>query len=96
MVGNFGMGDELEVFFNEDISDGSNPFLGRSLSMGEKYSEYTKYIMDKESLDLVNEAYKEAKRLILENRRKIIYFADFLQNNTILYNSNITNINILS
>ena len=37
MVGNFGMGDKLEVFFNEDVSDESNPFLGRSLSIGSKY-----------------------------------------------------------
>ena len=37
MIGNFGMGTQLEVFFNEDVSDDSNPFLGRSLSMGDKY-----------------------------------------------------------
>jgi ATP-dependent metalloprotease FtsH len=55
MIGNFGMGDKLEVFFNEDISDNSNPFLGRSLSLGDKYSEYTRFIMDKESLNLVKE-----------------------------------------
>jgi cell division protease FtsH len=90
MIGNFGMGEELQVFFNEEISDGSNPFLGRSLSNGDKYSEYTRYIMDKESLDLVNEAFNEAKRIILENRKNLIYFAEFLQKNTILYKSNIT------
>ena len=39
MIGNFGMGNKLEVFFNEDIGDDSNPFLGRSLALGDKYSE---------------------------------------------------------
>ena len=39
MIGNFGMGEELEVFFNEDIGDESNPFLGRSLAFNDKYSE---------------------------------------------------------
>ena len=48
MVGNFGMGDSLEVFYNEDVNDDSNPFLGRSLTLGgggNKYSQITKIRM---------------------------------------------------
>ena len=61
MIGNYGMGDELKVFYNENTEGGRNPFLGRSLGMGgDKYSEKTKEKMDKESLALVKQAYKEA------------------------------------
>jgi cell division protease FtsH len=89
MIGNFGMGDKLEVFYNEDISDDSNPFLGRSLAMGDKYSEYTRYIMDKESLNLVKEAYLTAKEILSENKEKLIAFSELLQNNTVVYNKNL-------
>lgn len=84
MIGNFGMGDKLEVFFNEDISDESNPFLGRSLAFGDKYSEYTKTISDRESLELVKEAYEVAKLLLNQNYEKIILFSQLLMNNTIV------------
>jgi cell division protease FtsH len=91
MIGNFGMGDKLEVFFNEDISDNSNPFLGRSLSLGDKYSEYTRFIMDKESLNLVKEAYSSAKDILEKNREKLIEFSEMLQNNTVIYNYDLNN-----
>lgn len=91
MIGNFGMGNELEVFYNEDVSDDSNPFLGRSLAMGSKYSQSTKYIMDKESLELVKDAYQEAKHLLTSNMTKLIYFSELLQNNTILYKKDVEN-----
>jgi len=86
MIGNFGMGNKLEVFFNEDISDDSNPFLGRSLAMGEKYSQHTKYIMDKESLDLVKEAYTVAKEILTINKGGLITFSELLQNKTVICN----------
>ena len=89
MIGNFGMGKDLEVFFNEDISDESNPFLGRSLSMGEKYSEYTKYVMDKESLELVQTAYKTAVELLTKHYDKLLYFSDLLIDKTVIYRDNI-------
>ena len=91
MIGNFGMGDKLEVFFNEDIDDDSNPFLGRSLSVSDKYSHYTRYIMDKESLNLVKEAYSEAKEILEKNKYKLIEFSELLQNNTIIYKKDIEN-----
>ena len=89
MIGNFGMGDDLEVFFNEDISDESNPFLGRSLSIGSKYSQNTKQLMDKESLNLVKEAYTEAKELLQNNYDELVEFSELLKNNTIVMNSDI-------
>ena len=84
MIGNFGMGEELEVFFNDNIGDETNPFLGRSLGMGDKYSQNTKYTMDKESLDLVNNAYRDAKHILNQNYDKLIEFSELLMNNTIV------------
>jgi len=84
MIGNFGMGEELEVFFNENIGDESSPFLGRSLGMGDKYSQNTKSLMDKESLDLVNNAYRDAKYILNQNYDKLIEFSELLINNTIV------------
>jgi cell division protease FtsH len=75
MISNFGMGEELEVFFGDDTQK-------------EIYSEHTKYIMDKETLNLVNEAYNEAKYILNENKNKLIEFSDLLQNKTIIYNNN--------
>ena len=89
MVGNFGMGNKLEVFFNEDISDESNPFLGRSLALGDKYSQYTKTISDKESLELVKEAYIKAKLILNQNYDKLILFSELLMNNTIVMSNEI-------
>jgi cell division protease FtsH len=92
MIGNFGMGEELEVFFNDNIGDESNPFLGRTLGMGDKYSQNTKYIMDKESLDLVNSAYKDAKYILNQNYDKLIDLSRLLMNNTIVMSKDIGNL----
>ena len=91
MIGNFGMGEELEVFFNENINDESNPFLGRSLTLGDKYSEYTRMMMDKETLKLVKDAYNQAKYILEQNIDKLIEFSDLLQNNTIIYKKDLHN-----
>jgi cell division protease FtsH len=89
MIGNFGMGDKLEVFFNDNVGDESNPFLGRSLGVGDKYSQYTKYAMDKESLELVNNAYKDAKKILNQNYDKLIEFSLLLVNNTVVMSSDL-------
>jgi ATP-dependent Zn protease len=91
MIGNFGMGNKLEVFYNEDIGDVSNPFLGRSFGAGSKYSQSTKYMMDKESLELVKEAYHEAKKILSLNRVHLIKIAELLQKNTTIYNKDMPN-----
>ena len=95
MIGNFGMGDKLEVFFNEDIDDDSNPFLGRSLALGDKYSEHTRDMMDRESLGLVKDAYNQAKEILEKNKDKLIEFSELLINNTIINNRDINGTFIL-
>ena len=84
MIGNYGMGKQLETFYNENVDNGKNPFLGRSMATGYKYSEKTKELMDKESLELVNQAYDEAKRILSENREKMQVVIDkLIEKNTI-------------
>jgi cell division protease FtsH len=95
MIGNFGMGNKLEVFFNDNIGDESNPFLGRSLGVGDKYSQYTKFVMDKETLQLVNDAYKEAKYILNNYYDKLVAFSELLKNNTIVMKQDIVQLNLL-
>jgi cell division protease FtsH len=78
MIGNYGMGNDLEVFYNENIESEQNPFLGRSLATGSKYSEYTKQKIDKEAMILVNDAFKEAIDIIVSHRSDIEKFKDIL------------------
>jgi len=84
MIGNYGMGQDLEVFYNENVESDRNPFLGRSFAMGDKYSEKTKEKMDIESLDLINDAYKEAINILLENKSKMNVLIKILLESTTL------------
>jgi len=65
MVGNFGMGKELNVFYNENIDSAT-----RSPFSGDKYSEKTKELFDTEFLELIQMAYIEAIKLLQENKNK--------------------------
>ena len=81
MIGNYGMGNELQVFYNENTESGRNPFLGRSLGMGDKYSEKTKEKMDSESLTLVQEAYREAYDSLEYYKKQVAQIAKMLIDN---------------
>jgi cell division protease FtsH len=78
MIGNFGMGEKLEVFFNENINDDNVGFYNN------KYSEYTKFNMDKETMHLVIEAYNESLRILNENKDLLYDMRDLLLNNTVI------------
>lgn len=78
MIGNFGMGEKLEVFFNENINDDNVGFYNN------KYSEYTKFNMDKETMNLVIEAYNESVRILNENTDLLYDMRDLLLNNTVI------------
>ena len=67
MIGNFGMGTKLEVFYNDEMDNGT-PFLGRSLSSGGGNSESTRFEFDTEVLALVNEAYTMAKNHLMQHK----------------------------
>ncbi len=90
MIGNYGMGKELMVFYNEDTDSGRNPFLGRSLGMGAKYSDKTKEIFDRESLELVKIAFDEAVDLLSANKKTLDILVEQLKKNKILDNNKFT------
>ena len=60
MIGNYGMGVNLNVFYNENSNE--NVFTQRS------YSERVKYQIDKEIMDLVMDAYEIAKNVLMDNQ----------------------------
>jgi len=77
MVGNYGMGDSLEVFYNENLDP--------STSLPAKYADNTKEAIDKESLHLVNMAYMEAKKILQENKDKMnILVNELMERKTVL------------
>jgi cell division protease FtsH len=85
MIGNYGMGNKLETFYNENVDNDRNPFLGRNFGAGDKYSNKIKEIFDKESLELVNDAYQEAKTLLLENKEAMQKIINELMEKKTLY-----------
>ncbi len=60
MIGNFGMGKELEVFYNKNTDNQG--------FMKETYSEKTNEKFDKEIMELLEEAYDISKNVIMENK----------------------------
>jgi cell division protease FtsH len=84
MIGNYGMGNDLEVFFDETIDAGQNPFLGRSIASGSSYSDNTLEQVDKESLALVDAAYVEAVNILTEKKFDVSFMVDMLLKKTTL------------
>jgi len=79
MIGNYGMGNDLEVFYNENMDGGQTPFLGRSLASSSGYADHTMEKMDREALNLVDDAYLEALNLLESRRHIILNLIDKLQ-----------------
>ncbi len=90
MIGNYGMGGKLKVFYNNDVDNGT-PFLGRSLASGSSNSESTKYEFDKEVLSLVNEAYVLAKTFLANHKEILNKIVDDLLEKEILIGNEIVN-----
>ena len=79
-----GVGEKLEVFFNDDVEGANTPFLGKSLSSGGGYSERTKDIFDKEVYHLIEDAYETSKTVLRENKDVMINMVDKLMEKEIL------------
>jgi cell division protease FtsH len=92
MVGNFGMGNELEVFYNENVDNERNPFVGRSFGGGDKYSDKTKEKFDEESLNLIVNAYLEAKNILQEKMEQMNKVIDHLLVNTVIQGKDVVEI----
>lgn len=69
MVGSYGMGKSLEVFYNDDMRH---------------FSETTKTTFDRESLSLVVDAYNDCKQILTERKGLLVDFAETLMRNTML------------
>jgi cell division protease FtsH len=74
MITNYGMGDSLEIFFDNNM----NEFTRNS------FSEKTKELIDKESINLLFNAYEEAKIVIQKNKDKIDELVKLLLRENIL------------
>lgn len=87
MVGNFGMGRELEVFYNVEVGDGEN---GPTGGFGNTYSEDVKKLMDSESLELVREAFETAKTVLGKHRERLDALSNRLISGKVLYRGELT------
>jgi cell division protease FtsH len=78
MIGNYGMGKELDAFYNKN----TDPALARS---GDSYSDKIKEKFDRESIGLVDEALHRAQKMLSENREHLDVLVDkLLEKNTLL------------
>ena len=66
MVTRYGMSDNIGVINYDD--DGDEVFIGRDLAHAKSYSEYITGEIDKEVKSIIDDCYKDAKRIILEHR----------------------------
>ena len=76
MIGNYGMGKELELFYNKN-----NDNQGFEI---QKYSEKTTETYDKEIMNLLEEAYDMAKTVILDNKETIDSLVQVLLSENVL------------
>jgi cell division protease FtsH len=87
MIGNFGMGEQLKTSYNENVGDNAYGGVLRA-----DYSDYIKYITDKEIKDMLEYAYDEAKHVLMENTNVFIEFSELLQKHKNLYKKDIESI----
>lgn len=78
MINSFGMGDQLEVFSANEEKQFRNV-----------YSETIKTIIDEESLNLVVDAFEEAKELLEKHKEQFIALSHLLMNETNLYKKDV-------
>ncbi len=84
MVMRYGMSDKLgPILYGSEHSDGE-VFLGRDFSNDRNYSEETASLIDTEIKDIVEKAYEEAKRVLVECREKLDFIAKFLLKNEVM------------
>lgn len=76
MIGMYGMGDELKVFHDDNLDSQYRPDL---------YSDFTKSIIDDESLDLISEAYNEAVHIIRRDKTYFEFIINSLLDKKTLY-----------
>ena len=76
MVTRYGMSDHIGVINYDD--DGDEVFIGRDLAHAKSHSEYINGEIDKEVKAIIDECYRDAKRIILEHRSVLDACAELL------------------
>ena len=76
MVTRYGMSDNIGVINYDD--DGDEVFIGRDLAHAKSHSEYITGEIDKEVKAIIDECYKDAKKIILEYRDVLDACAELL------------------
>ena len=76
MVTRYGMSDHIGVINYDD--DGDEVFIGRDLAHAKSHSEYINGEIDKEVKSIIDECYKDAKKIILEHRDVLDACAELL------------------
>ena len=76
MVTRYGMSDNIGVINYDD--DGDEVFIGRDLAHTKSHSEFITGEIDKEVKSIIDECYKDAKRIILEYRSVLDSCAELL------------------
>lgn len=76
MVQRFGMSEKLGMIQYGDFEE--NDFLGYAYSTSKEYSEKTAEQIDSEVLQIVNSAYENAKRILVDHRDKLDQVANIL------------------
>ena len=76
MVTRYGMSDNIGVINYDD--DGDEVFIGRDLAHAKSHSEYITGEIDKEVKAIIDECYKDAKRIILEHQDVLDKCAELL------------------
>jgi len=83
MIGLFGMGNDLETFYNQDLESELN------YGTTNKYSEKTKEMFDNETIKLVSESFIEAKNIINKNKEIFQRLSELLITKQILIKSDL-------
>ena len=76
MVTRYGMSDNIGVINYDD--DGDEVFIGRDLAHAKSHSEYITGEIDKEVKSIIDECYKDAKKIISEHRDVLDACAELL------------------
>ena len=76
MVTRYGMSDNIGVINYDD--DGDEVFIGRDLAHAKGRSEYITGEIDKEVKNIIDECYRDAKKIILEHRGVLDACAELL------------------
>ena len=85
MVSVYGMSEKVG---NRSYYDSS----GQNTSFTKPYSEETAKIIDEEVSNLIDKAYKRAKKILTNHKKKLVELADLLLEKEVIYKENLEKI----